>query len=317
MPRGRARSAGLQSGVVAAQSPTNGSAPETVAAVAPPRPDDCAHPSPVRGVMAREFSTYQGARGPEGVRRTSTYYGPVVGGLPISAWHCETCGLLRLTYVDGRSEERRLYPGPQPGLIARPAPFDERAETRGLQARVSGVTAPPTMYLELTAPFRRAAVTPVWQRVELPSWGVLTWLTVAGLVAVMVELLVLGILAVYTYSTPDAEGTLAVVTALTFVAVLAAQLFGAAQRHWFPFAPLPPSIAMAQRARPALDPATKTVVALLVVTMVGLFAISILATYTYWTSAAVLPVVVITVLCALGALAVGVGSAAARHLRGR
>lgn len=266
--------------------------------------------------MAREFSTYQGALGPEGVRRTSTYYGPVVGGLPISAWHCETCGLLRLSYVDGRSEERRLYPGPQPGLIAAPSPFDTRAVTHGLQARVSGVTAPATMYLELTAPFQRAPVTPVWERVELPSWGVLTWMTVAGLVAVMVELLVLGILAVYTYSTPDSEGTIAVVTVFTFAAVLAAQLFGAAQRHWFPFAPLPPSIAMTQ-PRPGLDGATKAVVTLLVLTMIGLFAASILAVYTYSTSAAELPVVVLTALCGLGALGVGLGAAAARHLRGR
>ena len=62
--------------------------------------------------MAHEFAHYEGAVGPEGLRRTVTYYGPIVGGLPIRAWHCEVCGLLRLNYPDGRTEERRSLPGP-------------------------------------------------------------------------------------------------------------------------------------------------------------------------------------------------------------
>ena len=70
----------------------------------PPTPEECEHPAPVRGVMAHEFATYQGAMGPEGKRRTVTHYGPVLGGLPIEAWHCEVCGLLRLTFPDGRVE---------------------------------------------------------------------------------------------------------------------------------------------------------------------------------------------------------------------
>ena len=72
--------------------------------------------------MAHEFAHYEGAIGPEGLRRTVTFYGPIVGGLPIRAWHCERCGLLRLSYPDGRTEERRLFPGPQPGLLAAATP---------------------------------------------------------------------------------------------------------------------------------------------------------------------------------------------------
>lgn len=302
---------------MAADTPVSGSAPASAAAPAPPRPDECPHPAPVVGVLAHEFSTYQGAIGPEGTRRTSTYYGPVLGGLPIRAWHCERCGLLRLAFVDGRTEERRLYPGPQPGLLASPTPFDPDAEAFGMQARVSGITVPPSMYTELTAPYTLPPITPPWERVELPAWGALTWMTVVGLGVVMVGLLVTGILAVYTYSTPDSLGPIAAITGLTFLAVLLMQLAGAVQRHWFPFPPLPPSIAVTQRVRPQPDGATVAVVTLLTLTIVGLCIASILAVYTYATSPAELPVVIITVIFAIGAMAVGLGAAAARHMRGR
>jgi hypothetical protein len=311
------RAAAVQSGLVAAQTPVSGDAPAVPATTAPPRPDECPHPAPVVGVMAHEFSTYQGAIGPEGTRRTSTYYGPVLGGLPISAWHCETCGLLRLTFVDGRKEERRLYPGPQPGLLAEPTPFDADVMAFGMQARVSGITVPPSMYTELTAPYMAAPVTPPWERIELPAWGALTWMTVTGLGVVMAGLLVTGILAVYTYSTPDALGPVATITGLTFLAVLLMQLAGAAQRHWFPFPVLPPSVAVTQRVKPKLDGATVAVVTLLALTIAGLLIASILAVYTYATSPAELPVVVITAICGVGALVLGLGSAVARHMRGR
>lgn len=267
--------------------------------------------------MAHEFSTYEGAVGPEGTRRTSTYYGPVIGGLPISAWHCQTCGLLRLTFVDGRKEERRLYPGPQPGLIAEPTPFDPQQVGYGLQARVSGVTVPPTMYMELTAPYEAAPVTPLWERVELPAWDALTWMTVLGLGIVMMGLLMSAILAVYTYSTPEAIGPVVTVTGLTFFGVVLLQLAGAAQRHWFPFPPIAPSIAEAQRGTPKLDGATKAVITLLTFAMIGLFVAAILAVYTYSTSAAELPVVIITVIAAILAGVVGLGGSIARHTHGR
>ena len=285
-------------------------------ASAAPTPEDCTHPAPVVGVMAHEFSTYQGAIGPEGTRRTSTYYGPVIGGLPISAWHCQTCGLLRLTFVDGRKEERRLYPGPQPGLLAEPTPFDPQQVAYGLQARVSGVTVPPSMYTELTAPYEPAPVTPLWERVELPAWDAVTWTTVVGLGVVMVGLLIIGVLAVYTYSTPDAIGPVVTVTGLTFFGILLLQLAAAAQRHWFPFPPIAPSIADTQRGAPALDGATKAVVTLLAVSIIGLFVAAILAVYTYSTSAAELPVVVITTVCAILAVVIGLGGSIARHMRG-
>lgn len=289
----------------------------TVAANSPPKPEDCSHPAPVVGIMAHEFSTYQGAIGPEGTRRTSTYYGPVLGGLPISAWHCETCGLLRLTFVDGRTEERRLYPGPQPGLLAEATPFDPQQVGYGLQARVSGVTVPPSMYTELTAPYQPAPITPPWERIELPAWDALTWTTVFGLGIVMIGLLVIGILAVYTYSTPEAIGPVVVVTGITFFAILLLQLAGAVQRHWFPFPPIAPSIADTQRGTPTLDGATKAVITLLAITIVGLFVAAILAVYTYSTAAAELPIVVITVVAAILAVIIGLGGSIARHTRGR
>jgi hypothetical protein len=266
--------------------------------------------------MAHEFSTYQGAVGPEGTRRTSTYYGPVLGGLPISAWHCEICGLLRLTFIDGRKEERRLYPGPQPGLLAEATPFDPQQVAYGLQPRVSGLTVPPAMYTELTAPYERAPVTPLWERVELPAWGVLTWVTVVGLGVVMIGLLLTGILAVYTYSTPGAIGPVVTITGVTFFGVLLLQLAGAAQRHWFPFPTIARSIAETQRGAPALDGATIAVVSLLIISIAGLFIAAILAVYTYSTSDAELPVVIITVICAILAVVIGLGGSIARHRRG-
>ncbi|MBJ7594095.1 MAG: hypothetical protein JF886_04405 [Candidatus Dormibacteraeota bacterium] len=305
---------------MAAQTPTDGSARAVAAdapATSPPRPEDCSHPAPVVGVMAHEFSTYQGAIGPEGTRRTSTYYGPVLGGLPISAWHCQTCGLLRLTFVDGRREERRLYPGPQPGLLAEPTPFDPQQVGYGLQARVSGVTVPPSMYTELVAPYERAPFPPLWERVELPAWNALTWTTVLGLSIVGVGLLITGILAVYTYTTPASVGPVVTATGLTFLAVLLLQLAGAAQRQWFPFPPIAPSVAATQRGTPALDGATKAVITLLSFSMLGLLAAAILAVYTYSTSAAELPVVIITVITALLAVIIGLGGSITRHMRGR
>ncbi len=66
-----------------------------------------------------------------------------------------------------------------------------------------------------------------------------------------------------------------------------------------------------------MDGATKAVITLLAVTVVGLFIAAILAVYTYSTSAAELPMVVLTVLCAILALVIGLGASIARHMRGR
>ena len=265
--------------------------------------------------MAHEFSHYQGAIGPEGTRRTSTYYGPVIGGLPIAAWHCEQCGLLRLSFVDGRREERRLYPGPQPGLLAEPTPFDPQQEHYGLQARVSGITVPPSMYTELVAPYEPAPLVMPWEGRQLPQWGALTWFTVAGLVFVICGLFATGVLAVYDYTTPAAVGPVITITGYTFLAILIIQVLGAAQRHWFPFPPIAPSIAQTERVSPKLDGATIAVVTLLSLTMIGLFIAAVLAVYTYSTAAAEGPVVILTVICAVLAAIVGLASAMGRRSR--
>ncbi len=306
--------AALQSGIVAAQTRTD-PAPAAATAAAPPTPEECAHPAPVTGVMAHEFSHYAGAIGPEGTRRTSTYYGPVIGGLPIRAWHCEVCGLLRLSYLDGRTEERRLHPGPQPGLLVEATPFDPQQEHYGLQARVSGVTVPLTMYSELVSPYRPAPFVPPWQGYELPRWGALTWFTVVGLCFIVVGLLATGILAVYDYSTPAAVGPVITITGYTFLAILIAQVLGAAQRHWFPFPSLAPSIAQTQRGEPHIDGPTIAVVTLLSLTMLGLFIAAVLAVYTYSTSPAEGPVVIVTVILAVLAIIIGLGSAISRRSR--
>ena len=57
-------------------------------------------------------------------------------------------------------------------------------------------------------------------------------------------------------------------------------------------------------------------VTLLALTVVGLFVAAILAVYTYSTSAAELPVVVITTVCAILAVVIGLGGSIARHMRG-
>lgn len=267
--------------------------------------------------MAHEFSHYQGAIGPEGTRRTSTYYGPVIGGLPIQAWHCLDCGMLRLSYVDGRKEERRLFPGPQPGLLAEATPFDPNQAHFGLQASVSGVTVPPTMFAELVAPYAPAPYVPPWQGMELPAWGALTWFTVAGLVFVIAGLFATGVLAVYDYTTPAAVGPVITITGYTFLAILVIQVLGAAQRHWFPFPTIAPSIAATQRGKPAVDGTTIAVVTLLSLTMLGLFVAAVLAVYTYSTAAAEGPVVILTTIFALLAVIVGLGGAISRRIRDR
>ncbi len=263
--------------------------------------------------MAHEFSHYEGAVGPEGLRRTTTYFGPVIGGLPIDAWHCETCGLLRLSYPDGRSEERRLYPGPQPDLLALPTTLDPQQERFGSQARVSGLTVQPRVYAQLAAPYAGAPFTPPWRRVTIPAWNFLTWLTVVGLAVVIVGLFTTGVLAVYDYQTPESIGPVINITGWTFFAVLVAQLLGAAQRHWFPFPAIAEPVSTTQRGRPAMDGATVAVVTLLTLTMIGLLATGILAVYTYSTPAAEAPVVVLTAICGIGAIVILVAGAIKRH----
>jgi hypothetical protein len=289
------------------------------AATSPPTPEECDHSVAVVGVMAHEFAPYQDAQGPEGPRRTTMYYGPVVGGLPIKAWHCERCGLLRLEYPDGRREERRLYPGPQPGLIAVAVPGEAAPESAlGTQMRVSGISATPEIYFKYyeEEPVEPQAE-PVYERLaaRLPKLGLATWFTVLCLAAATVGLVLGGILAVYDWTTPAAELPLFFTVLGIFLAGIGVQVLDAVGRHWFPGGELSPSPAVALRGRPQLDRATRTAVTLLALTVVGLVLAGILAIYDWTTPGAVLPLFFTVLALFLLAVAVKVLAATVRHFQ--
>jgi hypothetical protein len=291
-------------------------APDTAPRTAPPTPDECDHPAPVLGVMAHEFAPYDGALGPEGVRRTTMYYGPVVGGLPIEAWHCEICGLLRLTYPDGRREERRLFPGPQPGLIAAATTAMPEVHSFGMQARVSGLSLDPRLVGTLL-PAEPAGPLLVMPQITLPQLDVLTWMTAILLGLACVGGLYAGFLAVYTYRTPGAEWPAVIVTLTLFGSALLLQIAAAAMRHWFPMPQLAPSPAEQHRGTPDMDPATRTAVFFLVLATIGLFAGGILAVYDWRTPDAEFPLFLGVLVCFGLALLVKIADAARRHLGGR
>ena len=71
------------------------------------------------------------------------------------------------------------------------------------------------------------------------------------------------------------------------------------------------------RGTPELDTATRAVVALLVVCVTGLFASAVLATYTYSTPGAELPVMFISLASAIIAVVVKVVSVIVRHFTDR
>ena len=284
--------------------------------VTPPTPETCDHPAPVTGILAHEFAHYEGAIGPEGLRRTVTYYGPIVGGLPIRAWHCETCGLLRLTYPDGRTEERRLYPGPQPGLLAEASPIAPERVYYGMQARVSGLTAQPAFIDQLTG--GESIVRPLqFPTVTLPAWDAITWLTVLGMISVLFGLLLAGLFAALSYSTPSVELPLVLTIVFIFVGVVLLRLVVLAIRYVAPAEKLSPSVAETMRGSPELDAATRTVVFLLVLCVIGLFISAVLATYTYSTPGAELLVILFSFSCGIIAAVIKVADAIARHFTGR
>ena len=269
--------------------------------------------------MAHEFAHYEGAIGPEGTRRTVTYYGPVIGGLPIQAWHCEQCGLLRLAFPDGRTEERHLYPGPQPGLLALPAAVAPEHELYGLQARVSGLSAQPAYIERLVQQSAYGDVAPAlrFPQITIPDWSGLTWLTVIGLTGICVLLFVMAVAAVYTYSTPNVLTPLAIIVALTFAGLIVLHAGAALIRHAFPVEHVTPSVAETLRGEPQLDTAARVVVTLLVLTIAFLFIGAILAVYTYSTPGAEAPVFILSIVCALGAAAAYIGKGIYRHFTRR
>jgi MFS family permease len=249
-------------------------------------PDTCEHPAPVRGVMATEFSHYQGAQGPEGTRRTVTYYGPVVGGMPIEAWHCETCGLLKLDHPDGRHEERQLFPGPQPGLLQAPSESDLGVEL-GRQSRVSGLSLSPALASELAPPPLRPIIDISWLTNPLRNAGAafyelngLTQFAVVMFVATIAGLATAGVLAVYTYSTPSSISVVLWITVICFATAFAALIAPSV----FPMPKLAPSLPDASRANAPMHPILKiSVVSLTTATLLGLVA-GVLAVYDYQTS---------------------------------
>ena len=265
--------------------------------------------------MAHEFSHYEGAIGPEGLRRTTTYYGPVVGGLPIQAWHCEVCGLLRLTYPDGRKEERRLFPGPQPGLIVEASPVAVENVEYGMQARVSGLSVQPRIYDQLAAEAGIVSqpLSIRFPAVHVPALDASTWIVAIGLAVIAATLFLMGILAIYTYSTPSLEEPLAIGVTGTFVALLFFRVAVAAYRHFLPSEPLVPSVAESSRGKPVLDGATRAAVTLLVLAVLFLFIAGILAVYSFATPGAEGPVFILGMICAGLAAVVKIGAAAARH----
>ena len=283
-----------------------------------PTPEECDHPHPVRGIMAHEFAPYTGAMGPEGIRRTTMYYGPVVGGLPITAWHCEVCGLLRLEYPDGRKEERRLFPGPQPGLLAEVLPdVIAPAAYLGTQARVSGLSVSPDVQRfiadEIPAP---APITlPTITAPTIPE--AVDGIVLLGIVATIVGLLALGVGAVYDWTTAGWEGPIAIATGVTFGGAVILKVGAAAFRHFFPFPRLAPSPAETYREAPRLDAMAKAVVACLSVLATGLLLAAILAVYDWKPPDIEKPIVFALIAIFCLAVVLSVAGGAVRAARGQ
>ncbi len=135
------------------------------------------------------------------------------------------------------------------------------------------------------------------------------------LVASTIGLVLGGILAIYDWTTPAAEQPLFFTVLGIFLAGIGVQVLDAIGRHWFPGGELSPSPAVALRGRPKLDGATKTVVALLSLSVVGLVLGGILAIYDWTTPGAVLPLFYTVLALFLVAVAVKVLAATVRHLQ--
>ena len=153
--------------------------------------------------------------------------------------------------------------------------------------------------------------------ITLPVWDAITWITVLGMVAVVFGLFLAGLFATLAYSTPSVELPLALSILGIFVGVMALRLVVAAIRHFAPAEPLTPSLAVLLRGKPELDGLTKTIVFLLGLCVTGLFFTAILATYTYSTPGALLPVLVISLASAIVAIAIKLVDVTVRHFSGK
>jgi hypothetical protein len=183
----------------------------------------------------------------------------------------------------------------------------------GRQARVSGLSASPELFDVLAPP----APTYDLALPQLPDWGFVTWTTVILLCGVIGGLLAGGFLAVYTWYSPGLLRPLFFVVLGCFLGAVTIQVLGAGFRHAFPMPPLSPSPAVAMRGKPALDPLTRLVVAILVVTIGVLIGGAVLAVYTWYTPAAMRPVFFIGLGLFGAAVAIKLLDAARRYLAGR
>ena len=267
--------------------------------------------------MANEFAHYEGAQGPEGTRRTTTYYGPVIGGLPIEAWHCPSCGLLRLTYPDGRSDERRLYPGRQAGLIAEASTVSPEFAHFGLQPRVSGITVSAQLLKQAAADSPTAPRRTIREAIGLPALDAVTWTIVLALSALVLGLLIAGVMATYDWTTPDNLGPFVAALAAGFGVIVLLMIGAAVWRQYGPEAPLTPSLAVTGRHKPPIDGATGFIIALLVLTIIGAFVAATLAVYDWTTPDAESAVVIGTLVCAALAILVLIGDGIARRFTSR
>ncbi len=274
----------------------------------PPTPEECSHPGPVEGVMAHEFSHYDGANGPEGKRRTTTHYGPVIGGLPIAAWHCQDCGLLRMRYPDGRREERQLFPGPQPGLLAVPSGTDPLAEFDGRQATVSGLS----VSRDLLPVLRAAPRAPLPPR-GIPQLNVVDWFSILGLLVTAGGMLVAAVLAIAGYTTSPWESDAVWTTLIAFAFVLVIQIKAATWRHFADQGTHSPSLAESMRTTTRLDAVTLTIAWLLAGAALAELAAGIGAVYGYATATWEWPVVLLGLFCFGFALIIAIGRATFDH----
>ena len=88
-------------------------------------------------------------------------------------------------------------------------------------------------------------------------------------------------------------------------------------RHFAPAEPLTPSLAVLCAASRSSNSPTKTVVFLLGLCVTGLFFTGVLATYTYSTPGALLPVLVISLASAIVAIAIKLVDVTVRHFSGK
>ncbi|MGH7749666.1 MAG: hypothetical protein ACREQ5_33605, partial [Candidatus Dormibacteria bacterium] len=183
-----------------------------------------------------------------------------------------------------------------------------------------GLTATPDIYFTYfrTEPEAEEREPPSEKLLaRLPKLNMATWITVLCMAGVFVGLIVGGILAIYTYSTPNGEMPLFDTILALFLTAVAAQVLDATLRQWFPAGELDPSPAVTLRGRPQLDGATRMVVGLLTLVLVGLVLGGILAIYDWTTPGAEMPLFFAVLALFVIACAVKVLSVTVRHLQQR